>query len=75
MSSETKRSRLSLMSSSSWATLASVEAIESAPAMKRRRGGCSFATAMSASASFAGSPVCLPSWERHPASSALLRSA
>jgi len=69
------RSRLTAMSARSSSTFRSVEAIESAPAMNRRRGGCSLATVSSASASLAGSPACAPFWDVHQSICAARRSA
>src|SRR5439155_6575788 len=62
MSSVMKRSRFRAMSAWRSATFCSVEPIESAPAMNRRRGGSSLATVSRARANFAGSPDCLPFW-------------
>src|SRR5579863_329860 len=61
-SSDVERVRLASISAVNSATLCSAVAMASAPAINLRGGGCWSAITISAFASLAGSPDCLPFW-------------
>ena len=74
-SSDVERFRYASICAFRSATFCSAVAIASAPAIKRRGGGSWLAMVMSARASFAGSPDCLPFWAFQNSSCFALRSS